>query len=149
MRVTEEKQNDSREICCFLLFFFGFCWVLLMCVKGIPSFSELEQNMHSKDRPGAGRSMLRGFNLCGRALCSSGAGVLSASGDRGCGRDRGQFLAATVAATGTATPSVLALQVVVACYVKGIGAVFNAGKLEAYNVKLVQELWQSLILFRV
>ena len=72
--------------------------------------------MHSKDRPGAGRSMLPGFNLCGRALCSSGAGVLSASRDRGCGRDRGQFLAATVAATGTATPSVLALQVVVECY---------------------------------
>ena len=86
--------------------------------------------MHSKDRPGAGRSVLPGFDLCGRALCSSGAGVLSASGDRRCGRDRGQFVAATVASTGTATPSVLALQVVVACYVKRIVAVFNSEKWE-------------------
>ena len=102
-----------------------------MCKRYSELFRAGKQNVHSKDRPGTGRSMLPGFNLCGRALCSPGAGVLPASGDRGCGSGRGQFLAATVSAAGTATPSVLAIQVVVACYVKRISAVLNSGEWEA------------------
>ena len=115
MRVREEKQNDSCEICFFL---FSFCFLLdfaYVCKRYSELFRVRKQNVYSKDRPAAGRSMLPRFNVCRRALCPSCAGVLSASGDRGCGRGRGQFLAATVSATGTATPSVLAMQVVVAC----------------------------------
>ena len=99
--------------------FFSCCWFLLDFAYVCKRYSELfragKQNVHSKDRPGTGRSMLPGFNLCGGALCTSGAGVLPDSGDRGCGRGRGQFLAAAVFATGTATLSVLAMQVLVAC----------------------------------
>ena len=137
-RETKRQLGDMLFFCWFLLYF------AYVCKRYSELFRARKQNVHSKDRPRAGRSMLPGFNLCGRALCSSGAGVLPASGDRGCGRGQGEFLAASVSATGTATSSVLAIQVVVACYVKRISAALNSGEWEAYNMKLLQELWQSL-----
>ena len=113
VRVTEEKQNDSRAIC-FFLFFVGFCWILLMCVKGIPSFSDEGKHVFQQDGQWGGGEMLYWGNMCGATLCCPKYVSLWLGGAKRSTRGPGQLMATPVFSCGTVAAVHSLVQIVVA-----------------------------------